>query len=230
MNLEPTSPWIRVELSQWGALLSGRTPVSYQKKALLYHQGDAAATVYIVETGRIRVTSYQQNGGEKQLYIAEQGALFGCTSCFNGCPHNDSAVAIVDSSVYCIPFWELESAIRADYALCRSVISMVCRTNSILFQQVVELSFSDALQRIVQVLLNLGAEYGIAEADGVSISIRFTHQDVANLANTSRVTVSNIFHFLTTKGLLKKKKGHYILHEEYALRKMAEGSFSTEKA
>lgn len=226
MSAELTSPWLRVELSEWNSLLHGRTPAPYKKNALLYHQGDPANAVFIVGSGRIRVTSYQQNGGEKQIFIAEQGAMFGCSACFGGHPHNASSVAIVDSTVYCIPLAELESAMKADWELCRRVIQVLCRTNAILFKQVVELSFSDALQRIAQVLLNLGAEYGSEEGEGISISIRFTHQDVANLTNTSRVTVSNIFNFLISRGLLDKQNGHFILLGLDTLHEMADGSYA----
>ena len=220
MAPELTSPWIRISMDQWESLLKDRSPTVYQKNSLIYHQGDEAGAVFIVLSGRVRVTAYQENGGEKQLYIAERGALFGLTACFNQHARSSSAVAIVDSSIYTIPFAELEQAMQADWALCHRVIELLCRKNTVFFKQVVDLSFSDALQRITQVLLNLAEEYGTPVGNGVLISIRFTHQDVANITNTSRVTVSNVFNALIAKGFLEKQSGHFLLHSPELLRKM----------
>ena len=78
---EETSPWINMNISCWNALIKGRKPVMFRKKAFLFHQGDPAEAVYIVLSGRIRITSYQIDGEEKQFYIAEKGCLIGEASC-----------------------------------------------------------------------------------------------------------------------------------------------------
>ena len=49
---EETSPWINMNISCWNALIKGRKPVMFRKKAFLFHQGDPAEAVYIVLSGR----------------------------------------------------------------------------------------------------------------------------------------------------------------------------------
>ena len=68
-----TSPWISYDLSSWDSLIRNLKAVPYKKKSFLFHQNDPAAFTYIVKSGRIRVTSFNVEGIEKQLYIAEAG-------------------------------------------------------------------------------------------------------------------------------------------------------------
>lgn len=220
-----TSPWLRVEAGQWLPVTAQKTPLSVKKNSFLFHQEGDSGQLYIVKAGRIRITTFQRDGSEKQLYIAEVGSLFGERSCMLGTRHATSAVAIVDSLVYIIPFTEAQAAMAENPALGAAFMRLVCRKNSILMKQVVELSFSDSLQRIAQALVNLAGAYGQETEEGVCVPIRFTHQDVANLTNTSRVTVSNAFNLLTSKGILFKKEGKTILADLEALRAMADGSY-----
>jgi nicotinamidase-related amidase len=46
---------------------------------------------------------------------------------------------------------------------------------------------------------------------GVLIDLPFTHQDMADLIKSSRVSVSKIFREFTDMGIIKKEKGRYII-------------------
>lgn len=48
-------------------------------------------------------------------------------------------------------------------------------------------------------------------ADGVRISISFTHQEMANLAGTTRVTVAQVFRRLEALGVLRKEGAYFYI-------------------
>ena len=54
-------------------------------------------------------------------------------------------------------------------------------------------------------------EYGTETAEGIKISIRFSHQDVANLLHTSRVTVTKAFQFLSGEKIVLRKQNRIII-------------------
>ena len=72
-------------------------------------------------------------------------------------------------------------------------------------------SSSDALRRIARILLDMVQEYGTETAEGIKISIRFSHQDVANLLHTSRVTVTKAFQFLSGEKIVLRKQNRIII-------------------
>jgi len=222
-SMASSSPWIRIEMDVWENLLEKRYLRKFNENTIIYQQSQPAKTLYIVQSGRVRITSYLRNGNEKQLYIVEKGCCFGESDCFIGGHFSTSAVTIVKSQIYVIPFSEFEVEARKNWQLMRNMAGIISRKNNVLARQALDQSFGQSYQRVVNVLLNLGREYGVAVPEGLKISIRFTHQDVANIANASRVTVNKIFHDLADQNIICRQDGRYILCNQEILAEIVRG-------
>lgn len=220
---QSSSPWISLPLDHWKDFIQDRPLLRLPKRSFLYQQGELAEQLYIVHQGRIRITSYQADGSEKQLYIAEEGAMFGESSLTSGHIHSCSAISIVASSVYQIPAHEAIQACQNNWELNAKIIRVMQRKYNILFQQVMELSFHQSRQRIAIVILNLAKQYGRHCPQGIRIDLRFTHQDIASMINTSRVNVCNIINELFDQGLLCKHEGQTIIQDYKRLEDLARG-------
>ena len=219
MNLHSsTSPWISGDLDSLQLLTAGRQTTLFRKDTTIYYQGDDAEEIFIVKTGRVRITTYAENGLEKQVFIAEKGAVFGELSIFVDNVYRCSAVAIVDSEIYRIPVSDLINTLQKDWNTTVYFIRSLCRKGLTFEQEILDLSFMQATHRTVKALLNLCDQYGtpcrIGGHDGIRINIRFSHQDVANLIGSNRVTVSNIFSDLGKDGILTKDSGRYIIDRQ----------------
>lgn len=226
-NLRPgagTSPWISCDFSNWKSLIQGKATKVYCKKSFLFQQGDTPEYVYIIRSGRVRVTTYQPDGSEKQLYIAEKGAICGETDYFLNQFHIASAFAIVETEVYRLPGIDLKNQICTDWSLAETIIQLICQKKNILQGQILELSFSDSLQRVVRTLLNISDQYGKNHDGSVYIGIKFTHEDIATLINVSRVTTSLVFNKLKESKLITKKNGQYILLDVPALERIVQNA------
>ena len=224
--LTDASPWISVEPAAWRPLTEGRTPRLFRKKTFLYTQGQPAEHFYIIQRGRACISTSRADGHEKQLYIAERGALCGESACLQRHPHASAALAIVDTWAYAVPRLATLGALREDWALNQRFLELCFRKNTVLLGQVRELSFDQAERRIARTLLNLAAQYGRPCPEGVRISIRFTHQDVAGIINTSRITTNKVMKRIEEVRILLKREGRYILRALPALERLARGSLS----
>ena len=114
-------------------------------------------------------------------------------------------------------------ALREDWALNQRFLELCFRKNTVLLGQVRELSFDQAERRIARTLLNLAAQYGRPCPEGVRTPIRFTHQDVAGIINTSRITTNKVMKRMEEEGILLKREGRYILRALPALERLARG-------
>ena len=224
-----TSPWISYDLNGWDSLIRNLKPVLYKKKSFLFHQNDPAAFTYIVKSGRIRVTSFNVEGIEKQLYIAEAGCCIGEVSCIMGNPHAYSAIAIVDTLVYRISSSEIIAAIRGDWEMNKRIYNSVFRKMAVFQNHILELSFNQAIERIIRLLLNLCKQYGVSVPGGCCIDIHFTHSDVASMVNTSRVTVSNIFTWLAENGYLHRQERFFVVDSVERLEELAQEGIDLEQ-
>ena len=223
MQFDGTSPWIRLDPELLDDLTSGQTLVHLRRKQPIFYQGDTPKSVYVVKEGRICITTYSQTGAEQQLYIAERGTLFGEHSCLLDIPHMTSALSIVDSSVYAIPLPAFFQKLQESSALSQAVMQILCRKNSLLVSRLLSQTASDALQRISQALLDMAQEYGVKHDGGTEISIRFSHQDVANLLHISRVTVTKSFQYLAREGIIVRKQSRIVLLDVEKLSNLAAG-------
>ena len=116
----------------------------------------------------------------------------------------------MDTWAYAVPRLAMLGALREDWALNQRFLELCFRKNTVLLGQVRELSFDQAERRIARTLLNLAAQYGRPCPEGVRISIRFTHQDVAGIINTSRITTNKVMKRMEEEGILLKREGRYI--------------------
>lgn len=221
MQLVETSPWLHLEPDLLEALTADQAVMRLRRKQPVFHQKDMPTAVYIVKSGRICITTYSQTGMEQQLYIAEQGSLFGEHSCLLGAPHMTSSVSIVESELYAIPTQVFLTRIQENTSLNKVVMQIMCRKNSILIGRLLSQSSSDSLQRIAQFLVNMATEYGLPTEGGLEISIRFSHQDVANLLHTSRVTVTKAFQHLARLNIISRQKNRIVVSDLARLQQIA---------
>lgn len=89
----------------------------------------------------------------------------------------------------------------------------MARKIRLLTSQIEELSFDDAYYRVVDALVHLAEQYGIKTEKGCRIQLKFTHQEMADLTGSCRVTVTNIFRSLSDKKIIKKENGYVIVRD-----------------
>ena len=84
---------------------------------MVFSQGDPASSIYVVESGRIRLSRMSADGAQLILYVADAGECFAEASLSASHYHCD-AVAETDSVVLALPKADLLAAITADPAQC----------------------------------------------------------------------------------------------------------------
>lgn len=199
------SPWIRLAIDIWTDLIKGYSPIKYIKDSIIYHQDEEIKFVYIVKSGRARILVLDQDGGEKHVFIVEEGSVVGEMDSFLKRPSTTAAIAIVDMDIYKIPVEEFWERIFSNEDLNKKIMRLMAIKYNILLQEVSDVAFYESYTRVVRALYNLVNQYGIKTELGYKIDINFTHQDIAYLINTSRVNVSNIFRQLSNENIVRRK-------------------------
>lgn len=105
----------------------------------------------------------------------------------------------------------------ASPALALKLFQISARKSQVLGRMLIRDSFLSVRGRVIQFLLSVSEPYGTEEGAGVRLTIRLTHQEVADFLGISRVVVSQCFQSLSREGLLKKTRQHYLLPDRAAL-------------
>ena len=103
-------------------------------------------------------------------------------------------------------------------------MSVLARRLRMSDQQIVALALSDAENRIVVSMLNLAEDMGIIRKGKVTIEKLPFQQDIANMAGTSRETVSRVLKMFEEKNLIIKT-GHRLVIHDYLFFKRLYGKY-----
>ena len=187
------SPWISTDLSTWETPLRHGRLREYQPREQVFRQGEDFSSVYIVESGRVRVSVCHADGQEKTLYVADTGAMIGESDCILGQPYSSTATVVLPSRVRAVPSALVQELFHADPVFADWLLQYQARKYRLLLGQNMTLSFDRARQRVAKTLLYLCGQYGRQKEDGIWLTNRFTCSDVAGITNVSRVSVNLIF-------------------------------------
>ena len=151
----------------------------------IYVHGDPAESIYVLQSGRTKITALSEDGHEVVHEILGPGEIFGHTSSLLGIPRTTSA-QILETALLCeIRQKDFESLLTAYPELSLQLLKSVGLRLKKAEAQLLNVICNDVSTRVREALLDLiGFKSGIKPDQPVSIKI--TQQDLANLIGASR--------------------------------------------
>ena len=196
-------------------LLSRMTKRSYQKNNMILMEDEFGDTFFIIASGSIKITRVSEDGREVILAMLGEGEFFGEMSLLDGETRSANAIAIEESDVLILKRHDfllfLERFPRIAISLLTEMAGRIRKSD----QQIESLSLSDAEHRIGITLIRMAEELGTIRQGKVEISNLPYQQDIANMAGTSRETVSRMIKILEDKGFIKRS-GHSLSILDYS--------------
>jgi CRP/FNR family cyclic AMP-dependent transcriptional regulator len=189
------------------------------KGAFIVTQNERGNCMYLLVSGRVKVSLASPDGKELALNYLDAPGHFGEMSLVDSEPRSADVIAVTDVEVLALEAKDLSAAIQLQPRLALSLIATLSRRLRSTISRLEDLAFHDATHRVMRVLLNVAtASY---EARGVPVIAGLTHYEIATLAGTSRETASRIISSLVKEGVLATK-GRRIVVDLFALRERLE--------
>src|SRR5581483_939612 len=108
----PSNPYAQVE--------------SYRDGDIIAHQGDDGRELYVVQSGRVRLT-YVSGSGERSERVLERGGYFGELSLLQRIPREETATAIGETKLLVLEPGSLLLKIRRDPTFAFSMLQRLSR-------------------------------------------------------------------------------------------------------
>ena len=189
---------------------------AYQRKETLYHDGDAASSLYRVLSGLVRITRMTPEGRLLTVRHVMPGDVFGEEAFTRGI-REETAEALTDAEVETIH----PNRIGGDDL--REVTYSLSRQMHRLIDYGYHLQTGDLRQRVARYLLTLAATpLALLDVDGRR-RIAATHELIAEGTGSTRESVSKIVHELRSEGLIASGYRNVTLLDEEGLEEIAEG-------
>lgn len=186
----------------------------YTKNAIVFLEEEIGAILFIILSGRVKVVRTDDDGKEVILSILGQGDFFGEMALLDGLPRSATVVALDKSDLFIIHRREflnlLEKSPKVATALLRELTHRLRKSN----EQIENLSLKDAVARVATVILQLADDVGKIRKGEVVIEDFPVQQDLANIAGTSRETISRTIHQFMHNDYIEQK-GNTLIIKDY---------------
>lgn len=192
----------------------------YAKRDVVLQKGAAGDSLLFLLTGSLQVIDITEDGRAIGLRMLQPGDFFGEIAVINGTMRSASVVAVTPVLVALLP---RQTALHL-FAHSPSVANQMLRFLAEKVQRDSEfralLSIHNTARRIYT-FINLLKEK--KEGDVHVVENLPTHQDIANMINTSRETVTRTLLALVQQGIVQKGTHKLIIVKPDALQKLTQG-------
>jgi CRP-like cAMP-binding protein len=136
---------------------------SFKKDEVIFFYEDKATTVYVVESGKIKLSRETADGVESVIFIATNGEVIGENLLFGENQYSYTATALSDLEVYAISLPELRMVIKSSPQMANNANQILLQRNLRLQKELEHIKIQSAPQRIGCFILgNCGKDHGRA--------------------------------------------------------------------
>ena len=183
----------------------------YPEGQTIFHMGDEGENLYIIYSGRVKITLPSPQGEEVILTILSAGEILGELSFIDGKPRSATVQAIEETEVLSLAREDFLNFLRKRFDLALRVLEVLAQrlreTDSLL----AESYFLDITSRLAKKILDLGRSFGIREKSGIRIGVRVTQKDLASMVGATRESVNKQLKVLRQRGIIDIVNGHIII-------------------
>jgi CRP/FNR family transcriptional regulator, cyclic AMP receptor protein len=227
-NVEPSSLGLRRV-----ALLQGLPPerldaIAKQCAWRLYSAGDQVVSrassdrgVYLVSSGKVRVTTYSASGRQVTFRDVAAGDSFGEVAAIDGLPRSADVQALEDTLLATLPHDVFQRLLSDEPSVVQQVLERLTRLVRSLSERVIDISTLAVQHRIHVELLRLAHESGVAN-NNARIDPAPKHADLAGRVSTNREQVSREMSALQQAGMLSKDGRALLVNDVEQLSRMVE--------
>lgn len=183
----------------------------FAKNTIIEISGDTQNFVYAVSKGIVKQNYMLENGTELITMILSPGDLFGEVTYLHGDINPISSIAHTDVELMQITSSDFAAVLQESPDVYKYLSYLLARKVRILLALVCDTSFNRVEVRLTNILERLALQCGEVVADGVKISVIFTHQDLANMISTTRSTVTKQLKVMVKNGDIAVEGRHIIL-------------------
>lgn len=176
------------------------------KYSPIYLPGDPANSIYLLKRGRVRISKLSEEGKQMTLSILEPGNIFGEYALIDDSNHQTIAEAMLDTMLCVVQKEDFEAFLKEHPEVNLKVTKWIGQRLHNIENKVEDLVFKSAEQRLEELLVKLSEEYPQPVGDGVQIDLTLTHQDMGELTNIARPTVTDLLKRLESKGKIRVNK------------------------
>jgi CRP-like cAMP-binding protein len=195
----------------------------YRRGETIFHQGDPGDSLYIVESGAVKIVLPSPEGGEEAIIATlTRGEYFGELAILDGSPHSATAVALEPTEALVLHRDPFERLLDSDRTLRMALFAGLAHELRRLTGHVEELHFLDLPGRLARRIVRLANEAHPDAHGEVVLEWPYTQSDLAAMIGGTRQTVNRLLADFVEQGLIRFQRDTLVVPDVDALARAAE--------
>lgn len=175
----------------------------YNKQDVILMEDEVGSALFIIITGKVKVARASNDGREVILTILSESDFFGEMAILDGQTRSATVTALEDSELFLIQRNDFLELLRSFPEVSIALLQELTKRLRLSDVKIKALSLKDAEGKVATVLLQLADDIGKIKHGKVEIDKLPLQQDLANMAGTSRETISRTLHSFAKKEMIE---------------------------
>jgi CRP/FNR family transcriptional regulator, cyclic AMP receptor protein len=171
---------------------------TFPRDNLIVLAEDEGDTLFVIVSGQVKVSIISEDGREVILSMLGPGDFFGEMSLLDGKPRSATVIAVEETVLMSLRRSEFLRLLERVPELAVKLLAGLTGRLRKADRKIESLALMDVSGRIAAALLQISEELGKEVDRGIIVRNRPTHQSLANMAGTTRETVSRVLKRLET--------------------------------
>ena len=195
----------------------------YPRGAVVFHEGNIARGVYVLSSGRAKVSISSADGKKLIIRVAKSGDVLGLYAGLTGRPLEATAEMVEGGRVDFISRTDLLNLMGRQQAFSSDLVEMFSRQFSEFVDNTRMLLLSEsALEKLARLIVRWGRDFGERTTEGVRVQILLTQEEIAQIIGASRETVTRLFSALKRDKIIRVKRDALWIRDSDALASLAQ--------
>jgi CRP/FNR family cyclic AMP-dependent transcriptional regulator len=203
------------------ALRSKVLVVKLDRGERLFAEGDQGDRLYIILTGKIKLTKAAPDGRENLLSVHGPGEMFGELSLFDPVPRTSSATAITQAELAAVDHDSLRTWLASRPEVAMHLLQALAQRLRRINEVKADLVFTDVPGRVAKALLDLSDRFGVQTPEGTQVNHDLTQEELAQLVGASRETVNKALADFAARSWIQLAAKSVLITDTDRLRKRA---------
>lgn len=179
------------------------TRKQFKKNDVILMEDEVGSALFVIVTGKVKVARTSSDGREVILTILSDSDFFGEMAILDGQTRSATVMAIEDSELFLIQRNDFIDLLKTYPDAAISLLQELTKRLRAADSKIKALSLKDAEGKVATVILQLADDVGKIKQGKVEIDKLPLQQDLANMAGTSRETISRTLHSFAKKGMIE---------------------------
>jgi len=197
------------------SLIAVATRRKFSKDAVIFFEHDPGDSLFMILSGRVKVTILSDDGREIILSVLGDKDFFGEMSLLDNEPRSATAIVVEDTEVVILHQKEFLSIVEKRPRILVLLLAVLSSRLRKANHQIGSLALLDVYGRVASVLLDMAKESGVRLKDGRVCFRRPTHQEIANMIGATRETVSRMISDLHRQGYIEISGKNVIIQGQF---------------